>query len=100
MDDVASGSSGNTGRAITVDAYGRVFASGQTSSGSSYHWITRASVDGGATWVTTDDYALSATGAMLPRGAASDAVGNVFIGGQANGTDGVAHAVVRKLATP
>jgi hypothetical protein len=99
VDDVASGSF-HCGRAVTVDAYGRVFVTGQILSGSTYHWVTRGSSDAGATWVTTDDYALSASGAMLPRGAASDGVGNVFIGGQANGTDGVAHAVVRKLAAP
>jgi hypothetical protein len=99
VDDVASGSF-NNGRAATVDAYGRVFVAGQVVIGNTNHWITRGSTDGGATWVITDDYAPSATGAVLPRGATSDAVGNVFIGGQANGTDGVQHAIVRKLAAP
>ena len=99
VDDVASGGF-NNGRAVTVDVYGRVFIAGQVLIGSTNHWITRGSSDGGATWLATDDYALSATGTMLPRGAASDAVGNVFVGGQANGTDGVAHAIVRKLAAP
>jgi hypothetical protein len=98
-DDVASGSF-NGGWAVTVDAYGRVFAAGMIANGNTSLWVTRASTDGGMTWLTTDDYALSASGPALARGAASDAVGNVFIGGQANGTDGAAHAIVRKLAAP
>jgi len=99
VDDVISGSS-NVGKSITADVYGRIFTSGQINSGNTSRWITRASINGGATWVTTDDYAGSTGINTFPRGAASDAVGNVFVGGQANGSDGVAHAVVRKLATP
>ena len=99
VDDVASGSL-NGGRAVTVDAYGRVFAAGQIANGNTSLWVTRASTDGGITWLTSDDYAQSASGPQLARGAASDAVGNVFIGGEATGPDGIPHAIVRKLAAP
>ena len=97
VDDFVPGSS-NTGRAVTVDAFGRVFVAGYTLQNGVYRWITRASLDGGTSWFITDDVAL--TGSGYPRGASADAVGNVFIGGQVPGTDGVNHGVVRKLAFP
>ena len=97
VDDFVPGSS-NTGRAVTVDAFGRVFVAGYTLQNSVYRWITRASLDGGTSWFITDDVAL--TGSGYPRGASADAAGNVFIGGQAPGPDGVNHGVVRKLAFP
>lgn len=98
VDDFVQGSS-NTGRAVTVDASGRMFATGYVLLNGVSRWVTRASLDGGATWVTTDDVPLLSS-AGTPRAAASDAVGNVFIGGQAPGTDGVNHGVVRTFASP
>ncbi len=98
VDDFVPGSF-NQGRAVTVDAFGRVFATGCVNLNGVYRWITRASLDGGATWVTTDDVPLLSS-AGTPRAASADAVGNVFIGGQAPGTDGVNHGVVRQLAVP
>ncbi len=95
VDDFVLGSS-PTGRAITVDAYGSVFASGSAVVNGVNRWITRVSLNGGDSWTTTDDVAL--TGSGYPRGAAADAAGNVFIGGQALGTDGVTRGLVRGLA--
>lgn len=98
VDDFVPGSS-NMGRAVAVDAFGRVFATGYVSLNGVSRWITRVSLDGGTTWVTTDDVPLLSSAGTL-RAAAADAVGNVFIGGQAPGTDGVNHGVVRMLAAP
>jgi hypothetical protein len=85
-------------RAVTVDAIGRVFVTGSYTIGSgttsTQHWITRASVDGGVTWTTTDDLV------GFGMSAASDAVGNVFIGGRALGDSTTPSATVRKLAAP
>ena len=97
VDDFLPGSY-PSGRAVTVDAFGRVFTVGDYTSGSGTtatgHWATRASVDGGITWATTDDLI------GLGRSAASDAVGNVFIGGRALGDSTSSSATVRKLAAP
>jgi len=87
-----------SGRAMTVDAIGRVFVTGSYTIGSgttsTQHWTTRASADGGVTWTTTDDlvgFGMSAT---------SDAAGNVYIGGRALGDSTTPSATVRKLAAP
>ncbi|HEY9170844.1 MAG TPA: sialidase family protein [Verrucomicrobiae bacterium] len=98
VDDFAPGSF-NTGRAVTVDAYGRVFATGYVSVNGVSRWITRVSLNGGTTWVTSDDVPLLSS-AGTPRAAAADAIGNLFIGGQAPATDGVNHGVVRILPAP
>lgn len=98
VDDFAAGSS-STGRAVTVDAYGRVFATGYVSVNGVSRWTTRVSLDGGTTWVTTDDVPLLSS-AGTPRAATADAMGNVLVGGQAPGTDGVNHGVVRVLPAP
>jgi hypothetical protein len=102
VDDTLAGSNSGFGYAVTVDAFGRVFATGTYASvsGSTWtnHWVTRASADGGATWVTTDDYI--ALGGALGSAAASDAVGNVFTSGKAKTALGNPTAVVRKLAAP
>ena len=97
VDDFVLGSS-NTGRAITVDVFGRVFASGSAVVNGVNRWITRVSLDGGTSWITTDNVAL--TGSGYPRGAAADTAGNVFIGGQAPGADGVTRGLVRALTAP
>jgi hypothetical protein len=82
-------------RAVTVDAIGRVFVTGSYTVGSgttsTQHWIARASVDGGVTWTTTDDLV------GFGMSAASDAVGNVYIGGRALGDSTTPSATVRKL---
>ena len=97
VDDFLPGSTPDA-RAVTADAFGRVFVTGSyfTGSGptSTQHWITRASVDGGVTWTTTDDlggFGMSAT---------SDAIGNVYIGGRSLGDSTSPSATVRKLAAP
>ncbi len=100
VDDVAGGtSSGASGNAVTVDKFGTVFTAGtyQTVSGSTTntHWITRVSVDAGATWTTSDDLIPG-----IPMAAASDAVGNVYIGGKVKGPISNVSAGVRKLAAP
>ncbi len=96
VDDVVPGSNPN-GKSVTVDAFGRVFATG-TYTGvdggvSTSHWVTRASVDGGATWITTDDLI------GIGYAAAADQAGNVFTAGKARGITNPA-ADVRKLAAP
>jgi hypothetical protein len=96
------GNYGGYGCAVTVDAFGRVFANGTYISGSgttsTNHWLTRASVDGGETWTTTEDYI--ALGGAIETAAASDAAGNVFTAGRARTVLANPTAVVRKLAAP
>ena len=91
-----------SGRAVTVDTFGRISVTGNytTASGSTTtnHWLTRASADGGATWSTTDDYI--ALGGALGCAAASDAAGNVFTSGKARTALGNPTSVVRKLVAP
>jgi len=97
-----NGTYGGYGFAVTVDAFGRVFATGTypslSGSVTTNHWITRASADGGATWTTTDDYI--ALGGALGSAAASDDAGNVFTAGKARTVLANPTAVVRKLVAP
>lgn len=96
VDDVVPGSN-PFGKSVTVDAFGRVLATG-TYTGvdggvSTSHWVTRGSVDGGATWFTTDDLV------GIGYAAAADRAGNVFTAGKARGITNPA-ADVRMLAAP
>lgn len=77
---VASGTYGPSG--ITADALGGVFITGGG--------VTRASVDGGATWANAE-----ITGASY---GAADLVGNVFVGGYT--TEGVIYKLPAPLPAP
>ncbi|MCX6925833.1 MAG: sialidase family protein [Verrucomicrobia bacterium] len=98
VDDVLIGTN-PYGKAATVDAFGRVFVAGYyaTVGGSTTtnHWVTRVSSDGGVTWATSEDYING-----IVFAAASDGVGNVFVGGKVRGPISNPSAGVRKLAAP
>ena len=99
VDEVIGDTTYAGANAVTVDKFGTVFTGGnyQSVSGgtTNTHWSTRVSVDAGATWATSDDLIPG-----IPMAAASDAVGNVFIGGKVKGPISNVSAGVRKLAAP
>lgn len=99
VDEVIGDTTYAGANAVTVDKFGTVFTGGnyQVVSGgtTNTHWITRVSVDAGATWTASDDLIPG-----IPMAAASDAVGNVYIGGKVKGPISNVSAGVRKLAAP
>ena len=99
VDEVIGDTTYAGANAVTVDKFGTVFTGGnyQSVSGgtTNTHWSTRVSVDAGATWATSDDLIPG-----IPMAAASDAVGNVYLGGKVKGPISNVSAGVRKLAAP
>lgn len=99
VDEVIGDTTYAGANAVTVDKFGTVFTGGnyQRVSGgtTNTHWSTRVSVDAGATWATSDDLIPG-----IPMAAASDAVGNVYLGGKVKGPISNVSAGVRKLAAP
>jgi hypothetical protein len=85
-------------RSLVADAFGHVFAVGYLTT-TPTTWLVRGSTDGGATWVTTDTFLPAGYTSAQAWGIASDALGNVCVGGDVeNGTPSAALAPIRRLA--
>jgi hypothetical protein len=74
---------------FTADANGNLFVAGYSRgawNGTGYlnHWIIRKSVGGTGPWTTVDDYQYGGS-YTRPNAIASDALGNVFVGGEGGG---------------
>jgi hypothetical protein len=96
---------GSTGfaRAMATDAWGTIYVGGYSDNfdtgvpiADQYHWVVRASSDGGATWTTSDD-ALPTRNSTGVQAMTSDSNGNVYAAGY-DFDDQKYHWRVRKLA--
>jgi hypothetical protein len=69
-------------RCFTVDANGNLFVAGSRGAWGAYpnHWIVRKSVGGSGPWTTVDDFQHGGS-RTEPNAIATDALGNVFVGG-------------------
>lgn len=60
------------------------------------HWLVRRSTDGGASFSTTDDYALNTGKNAAAFGAADDAAGNLYVAGYGFEANDTRHWIVRR----
>lgn len=67
------------GGGITSDVAGNIYSTGWTSDNAASQWYVRRSADGGATWITVDDFPHNDTGDVV--GIAADAAGDVYVAG-------------------
>ena len=90
------------GRCVVADRFGRIFVTGSLSPNTGpITWLVRGSVDGGATWVTTDAFLPSGYTSAHAWSAAADALGNVCVlGTVSDGNESDEVAIVRRLAAP
>ncbi len=90
----------NEALAMGTDALGNVYAVGLGTDASKVgHWVSRATANGGASWVTVDDFEYLSGKSSIPHCFGLDAVGNVYVGGLGRDSASVPHWLVRK-ATP
>jgi len=79
-----------------------VFVAGLADKGSGQnrgnHWIVRKSADGGCTWITVDDFQLSANKSANARALAADSLGNLYAAGWAFEKGQNRNWIVRKMA--
>ena len=77
---VATSARNTTYLGIASDAVGNLYAVGRFSVGDGNQWLTRQSMDAGATWSTVDT--LSPNGGQeMAMGAATDSAGNAYVVG-------------------
>lgn len=98
VDDFNFSASQSSGAdAITIDGSGNIYVIGNAKDASSFiHWIVRKSIDGGATWSTVDDYALSVNKEAKGADLAIDSSGNIYATGNALDSSNLSHRIVRK----
>lgn len=84
---------------VTVDAFGRVFVIGFMNT-SPNTWLVRGSIDGGASWVSSDPYLNEGTTRAQAMAAASDQFGNVCVLGETGDSPLTYAAPIRRLAAP
>jgi len=90
---------GALARNVGQDLSGNVFVVGQVGDGSSTHWIVEKSIDGGASWTTSDDFQLTNTAgtgsgawAFLP----DVGTGYLYVSGTGGDAGNFQHGIVRR----
>ena len=96
VDTLDNGGLSASAESLVVDASGKVFAAGRTSSG----WLVRVSTNGGTDWTDSELYDYPSGQAASVKCLAADADGNVLAIGTATDTAGNGHFVVRRLDGP
>jgi hypothetical protein len=97
VDNYQLSSSADSGASRFVsDSNGNLYVAGwgQTTPSGNRHWIVRKNQGGNGAWSMTDDFQYGGTGAADPQAIASNASGNVFVGGA--GRSSSRHWIVRK----
>jgi len=88
-------------RAVASDSTGAIYVTGVqsvTPSRLSYGiWITRQSINGGATWTTVDSYNLVAGKSAGATAIGTDADGKIVVAGGATDAQGKLHWIVRNV---
>lgn len=96
VDTLDNGGLSASAESLVVDASGKVFAAGRTSSG----WLVRVSTNGGADWSDSEQYDYPSGQATSVKCLTADSDGNVLAIGTAADAAGNGHYVVRRLDGP
>ncbi len=101
IDDVAPVGQQCAARGMAYHRASRtLLVSGRCHDGTSYHWVTRSSLDEGTTWQVEDDFVLSAGRDSFANGVATGTNARMVVVGTARGSDNVQRFVTRERNCP